>query len=160
MVDTMLLPLLRSLSHTQWRSHGTHAHKQPRHWWPSPPPNLDASLQPSLLPFHGRRRRRRTAEHWKVRIMIDIFDVHKNQQPQHRHLEFVPEFKFRIQFLFILRHVHKCTCNFVLFHLFCMTVYTGKLCFGTLKLRSRWRYRKFRFISPAHARIISSACNN
>ena len=70
-------------------------------------------------------------------IIYDPLNVHKNQQAQHRHLEFVPEFKFRIQFLFILRHVHKCTCNFVLFHLFCMTVYTGKLCIGTLKLRSR-----------------------
>ena len=30
-----------------------------------------------------------------------------------------------------------------------LTIYTRKLYIGTLKLRSRWRYRKFRFISPS-----------
>ena len=63
----------------------------------------------------------------EILIVINIFDVHKNQQPPHRHLEFLPESKFRIHFLFIFRNVNKFTCSFVLFNLFCMIVCTGKL---------------------------------
>ena len=56
-----------------------------------------------------------------------MLDVHKNQQPPPRHLEFLPESKIRIHFLFIFRNINKFTCSFVLFHLFCMLVCTEKL---------------------------------
>ena len=60
-MDVTLAPLLASQPPTQWSSHSAQPHKHlsdehlsPRwHWWPSPPPNLDASLRMSLLPFHG-----------------------------------------------------------------------------------------------------------
>ena len=63
----------------------------------------------------------------EILIVINIFDVHKNQQPPRRHLEFLPESKIRIHFLFIFRNINKFTCSFVLFHVFCMIVCTGKL---------------------------------
>jgi len=39
----------------------------------------------------------------------------------------LPESKFRIHFLFIFRNINKFTCSFVLFHVFCRIVCTGKL---------------------------------